>query len=85
MASLGIYKTYSFKDKDPAIDSLRTIIQDQGEKYSSISAKSGVSEGTLHGWFHGKTRRPQHATIVAVARALGWDYRLVRKNGRSSR
>lgn len=82
MASLGIYKTYSFRTKDPAIDQLRTIIKDQEESYKDISAASGVSEATLYAWFHGTTRRPQHATVMAVVRALGWDYRLTKGNGK---
>ena len=83
MASLGVYKTYSFRTKDPVIDELRTVIKDQGESYREISTASGVATGTLRGWFHGGTRRPQHATVMAVARALGWDYQLVRKGPRS--
>jgi transcriptional regulator with XRE-family HTH domain len=77
VASLRIYKTYSFRDKDPCIDQLRTPAK--AVKYSEIAAKSGVSEGTLRNWFHGTTRRPQHASVMAVARALGYDYKLVKR------
>lgn len=62
------YKSYLFKTKDPVIDALRTLVQDSGKKYSEIS---DVSSTTLHGWFHGKTLRPQFATIAAVTRGLG--------------
>jgi transcriptional regulator with XRE-family HTH domain len=77
--SLNVYKTYSFKTKDPAIDKLRTKIQDAGESYNDISVKSGVSVGTLNNWFNGGTRRPQFATLAAVAGALGYDWSLVKK------
>lgn len=68
---LKTYKSYSFIDKDPVIDSLRTIVSDSHKKYSTIKADSGVSTTTLHNWFHGKTRRPQFATVSAVAKACG--------------
>jgi hypothetical protein len=82
MAQLGMYKTYSFRNKDPVIDQLRTVVKDTETTYKAISEKSGVSETTLWNWFSGTTRRPQHASVMAVTRALGWDYRLVKINGR---
>jgi transcriptional regulator with XRE-family HTH domain len=82
MRSLGVYKSYNFKNKDPAIDELRTVVKDEGVSYQQISDASGVSSGTMYNWFHGATRRPQHASIMAVARAMGYDYQLV-KEGKS--
>lgn len=82
MRSLGMYKTYSFRTKDPVIDEIRTIIKDEGAKYKDIADTSGVSEGTLYNWLHGATRRPQHASVMAVTRALGYDYQLVKLNGK---
>lgn len=72
------YKTYSFKDKDPVVDELRTIVQDSKASYTKIHEMSGVSTTTLYNWFDGPTKRPQYATVMAVARALGYDYRLVK-------
>ncbi len=68
---VGLYRTYVFRDKDPVIDVLRTAKDDAKIKTSVISTNSGVSNSALHGWFHGKTRKPQFATVVAVARAIG--------------
>jgi transcriptional regulator with XRE-family HTH domain len=82
MRSLGVYKSYSFRTKDPVIDELRTVVKDEAVSYQQISEASGVSAGTLHNWFHGTTRRPQHASIMAVTRAMGYDYELV-KSGKS--
>ena len=65
------YRSYSFKDKDPIIDKIRTVVGDSGLDYGQIRDKSDVSIGTLRNWFHGETRRPQFATLNAVARALG--------------
>lgn len=75
--TISTYATYRFKDKDPIIDKLRTIFADSGESYASVALTAGCSESTIRNWFEGETRRPQHASIMAVARAMGWDYRLV--------
>lgn len=82
MATLQLYKTYSFKNKDPAIDRLRTIVDDEGESYKKIEEKSGVSTTTLYNWFKGATRRPQFATLSAVAGVFGYGYDLVPLHGR---
>lgn len=66
------YKSYSFTDKDPIIDEIRTVVQASGATYKEIEEASGVTWQTMHQWFEGKTRRPQAATLNAVARALGY-------------
>ena len=73
------YRTYSFRNKDPMIDKIRTVVEDSGKGYLSIHETSGVSTTTLYNWFHGKTRRPQFASLNAVARALDHELQLVRK------
>jgi transcriptional regulator with XRE-family HTH domain len=80
-SSIPLYKTYMFKDKDPVIDRLRTMVADDGSKYSEISNASGVSYSTLHNWFDGATRRPQYATIAAVAGALGYEMTFKKRHG----
>lgn len=72
------YNTYRFRTKDPVIDKLRTIFQDGKHSYKDVAIKSGVTESTLRNWFHGKTIKPQHATVMAVARAMAHDFRLTR-------
>jgi DNA-binding phage protein len=81
MSALNLYKSYNFVDKDPVIDLLRMIIADQHLSYGKISDLSGVSEYTLRGWFDGKTRRPQFATVAAVMGALGYRMTLERVQG----
>jgi transcriptional regulator with XRE-family HTH domain len=71
------YKSYSFMDKDPIIDEIRTIYQDSGVNYKWISDNSGVSAATLTAWFSGTTKKPQAATINAVLRALGYKLGIV--------
>jgi transcriptional regulator with XRE-family HTH domain len=74
----GQYATYSFRDKDPCIDALRTIISDEKLTYKELHERTGVSVSTLWHWFEGDTKRPQHATFMAVLRGAGWDYELVK-------
>jgi len=71
------YKSYIFHDKDPVIDVLRTAIKDCGMTYVAVSAESGVAAGTLTNWFSGDTKRPQFATVNAVARGIGKEFVLV--------
>jgi len=75
------YKSYSFVDKDPIIDEIRSIVEASGEKYARIEDLSGVSATTMHAWFHGATRRPQAATVNAVLRALGYKLGVVPLKG----
>src|SRR5262245_13850439 len=76
---LNLYKSYNFKDKDPIIDKIRTVVQDESASYKYIHETSGVASSTLHNWFDGDTKRPQFATIMAVVRALGYDMQIVRE------
>ena len=85
MAGLKLYRSYSFKDKDPIIDRLRTVINDEKVSYKEIEERSGVKVGTLRGWFDGATKRPQFATTMAVARSLGYDLSLVKSETKSAR
>lgn len=73
-----VYTSYRFLDKDPIVDAMRTIIQDEGMKHTDIHANGGATAGTLNNWFYGSTRRPQFATIAATARALGYEVQLVK-------
>lgn len=81
------YKTYMFKAKDPVIDELRTMVQDEhngtinNKVLTKLHADSGVSVAAQRNWFYGATRRPQNASIEAVGRALGWRREWRRLNG----
>lgn len=67
--TIGLYKSYSFRNKDPIIDMLRTACAPF--KYEDIEEKSGVSRRTLWNWFHGTTISPRYCTVAAVVRGLG--------------
>lgn len=82
MRTIQVYQTYSFTKKDPAIDRLRTAIQDQlgstnQKVLKRIHEASNVSIAAMNGWFGGKTRRPQYATMAAVAGAIGGRFDLI--------
>jgi hypothetical protein len=66
------YKSYSFQDKDPMIDQVRTIIADSHMNRKGIADASGVTVHTIRNWLDGATRKPQAATFNAVLRACGY-------------
>lgn len=73
------YSAYRFTEKDPAIDAIRTVMQDHfgkrnlsHEDYAEIPENGGPSASTVKHWFEGKTKRPQNATLEAAGRALGY-------------
>jgi len=68
---MKLYKSYVFIDKDPVIDVMRTMVQDSRKTFTQVERESGVTSTTLRNWFGGQTRRPQFATVAAVARSLG--------------
>lgn len=72
---LNVYRTYSYIDKDPVIDEMRTLVQDEGlmKKLDLVHELSGVSTSTLTNWFDGETKSPQNRTVSAVATALGYE------------
>jgi transcriptional regulator with XRE-family HTH domain len=76
--ALSLYRSYNFVDKDPVIDRIRTIVQDEGLNYKEIGTISGVSASTLTNWFEGETKRPQYATIAAVTYSLGYKQEFVK-------
>jgi hypothetical protein len=77
---IRVYRTYNYIDKNPVIDKVRTLIQDEGliKKLGTVHEISGVSTSTLDNWFNGTTRSPQHATIAAVITSLGYKEEFVK-------
>ena len=91
MATMKIYKAYNFRSKDPTIDELRTVIEDEfGHRVSkkdltTIAEQGGPAAGTMRGWFFGTTLRPQSATLEAAGRAIGYRRQWVKINGKDRR
>jgi len=69
-----LYRNYNWIDKDPVIDEMRTVFQDEGliKKLALVHELSGVATATMDNWFNGSTRKPQNTTIEAVMRSLGY-------------
>lgn len=67
------YKSYSFTNQDPVINEIKSIMRQEGLNASQVSKASGVSDGTIRNWIKGKTRRPQHAAVMAAIRGAGYD------------
>jgi len=80
---LQLYRAYSFKqtEKDPVIHKIHTMLDDAGVSYHKAAQMSGVSASCISAWIEGETRRPQYATIAAVAGALGYEAGFVKKDG----
>lgn len=82
MAGITIYKSYAFKTKDPVIDEMRTLFQKEGlmgkEGFTKVHERGAATAATYGKWFNGSTRRPQNATVMATARALGYDRKWVK-------
>lgn len=78
---LRVYRTYNYIDKNPVIDKVRTLVQDEGliKSLSVVHEISGVATTTLKNWFDGETKNPQHHTIAAVVTALGYEETFVKK------
>lgn len=72
MARFVVYRSYRFIDKDPIIDAVRTVCEDEHLNNNRVHEISGVASGTLNNWFGGVTRKPQNSTVTAVTAALGY-------------
>ncbi len=85
---MPIYKSYVFKDKDPAIDEMRTLVEQHygmrvnGRMLREIADGGGPSSTCMRGWFFGATKRPQNATLEAAGREMGYQrvWRRMRSN-----
>ena len=82
MVEVRMYRTYRWlkKEKNPVIDKLRTIAQEEGvfKDLKALHEISGVSTAALYGWWHGDTINPQHGTIMAVLTSLGYEEQFVK-------
>jgi hypothetical protein len=82
---MRLLKAYLFRQKDPVIDEIRTLIQDAtGDRTLStntleeIAENGGPTVACMQGWFRGDTKRPQSATVEAAGRALGYKRKWVK-------
>jgi hypothetical protein len=75
MGDLRVLRTYRYIDKNPVIDKMRTVLQDEGlfKKLTIVHELSGISTSCLNALFHGNTRNPQHRTVAGVMSSLGYE------------
>ncbi len=75
MADIKVYRTYEH-DRDPVLDQVHGMVEKErlAKKLGIVAEISGLSRQTLSKWFDGTTRRPQYATVMAVAVALGYHH-----------
>ena len=75
----GFYSTYRFRatEKDPVIDQIRSLMDDTDTSISELSTATNLSQTTIRNWIDGDTRKPQHASITAAVRGMGFDFALV--------
>lgn len=75
---MKLYGAYLFRKKDPVIDELRTLVEDEfGERITrkhlkKIEEQGGPTKSAMVGWFFGKTQRPQSPSVEAAGRAIGY-------------
>jgi hypothetical protein len=76
------YRCYNWTKKNPVIDKMRTVLQDEGmyskKQRKTLHALTGVAVATYEGWFEGDTISPRHETIMATMAALGYEEQFVK-------
>jgi hypothetical protein len=76
------YRCYNYTNKNPVIDKVRTVLQDEGmyakKQRHILHQLSGVNVSTFEGWFEGDTKNPRHETIMATLAALGYEEKFVK-------
>jgi DNA-binding transcriptional regulator YiaG len=66
---------YKRVTRDPVLEHFEMIRAQVQMSDAEISRKCGVSTATLRAWRRdGRTRRPQHITLVFVFRAMGYSF-----------
>lgn len=74
--TVSVYGSYTFKDKDPVIDEMRTLVADTHGDVSwrtlkQIEDDGGPSTSCMANWFFKETKRPTNAAVEAAGRAMG--------------
>jgi hypothetical protein len=77
---MSVLRTYRFTDKDLVVDELHTILEDEGlfTRLNHVAELASLHPQTLQNLFHGPTRRPQNATVMAIITSVGYERKFVR-------
>ena len=69
-------RTYNFTNKDPVCDELGNLVDAVGlrgrKNIGKIAMLATVAYGTVDGILYGDTKKPQNATVMANATAMGF-------------
>lgn len=57
--------------KDPFLEDIVGLIENDGRTYKQIADDSGVSDSTVRNWCNGKVYMPQRFTTEQVLRGMG--------------
>jgi hypothetical protein len=68
---------YRYVDKDPVIHELIGLVNKDPRSVTAIAKDAFIAPSTLLALDHGKTRRPQNATIEFLLRSLGKKRKIV--------
>lgn len=70
-------RTYRFTDKDPVCGEVMLMVEQvgmRGKQYTGrIAILATKSKATIDGILYGDTKRPQNATVMSIATALGFE------------
>jgi hypothetical protein len=70
-------RTYRFTEKDPVCGEIMNMVDEAGLKgkqhIGTIATLATKAHGTIEGILYGDTKRPQNATIMSIATALGFE------------
>lgn len=69
-AYVHTYRTYRFINKSPAIDAVRTMLQDEHLNPHQCKELTGVT--VVGNWLYGDTRDPKDGSLVALSSGLGY-------------
>lgn len=73
MARISVYyRTVRWKDRDPAVDAIQTILEDEHLNSNQAHEISGLAAATINNWLSGKTKKPQNITLAALSSSLGY-------------
>lgn len=74
-----VLRTYRFKDKDPVCGEMMTLVDEAGlrgkKNVGKVATLAALSHGCVDALLYGETRKPQNATIMAIATSLGYERR----------
>jgi hypothetical protein len=78
---MALLRTYRFTEKDPVIDELRTLVNDEGlsKKLVIVATLANLHPSTVKNLFHGGTKKPQNATVMGIVTSLGYQRKWVKE------